>query len=242
MRKITLGLLSALLITGCASNNDSNIPMQPKPDLKRAAQINADLAITYASRNMLDRSKEKLLKAHELDASLPSVYYAEGFYYQHLGMPKQAEKAYQRALSMDPANPQAVNFYAQFSCQYPQGYERANQLFQRSIMLPRNITLGETFTLYGDCLNRQGNVTQAKIMYQRAIALGGNFPAANLALAQIDFNEKDYPAAERYIDAFIRQVGFSRENLTLKMQILQAQGKKNEAAQVRLKLNSLDVN
>lgn len=242
MKKIFAGVLfGSVLLTGCTTTNE-NIPMQPKPDLQRAAQINADLAITYASRDMLDRAKEKLIRAHELDPSIPSVYYAEGFYYQQLGMPKQAERAYQRALSMAPNDPQAVNFYAQFSCHYPQGYARANQLFQRSITLPRNTSLGETFTLYGDCLNRQGNIAEAKEMYERALRLGGNFPAANLALAQIEFNEKNYPRAEQYINAFIRQVGFTRENLTLKLDILQAQGKVSEAAQVRLKLNSLDIN
>ncbi|WP_440615316.1 tetratricopeptide repeat protein [Cysteiniphilum sp. 6C5] len=232
--------ISIAMIAGCASNSKQlpDIPEAPTVDYAKAAKINAELAVVYAQREMLDRAKEKLLKAKSQDANVPTIYYAEGLYYQNLGMPELAARAYEKALRMAPDDFQAYNFYAQFLCMDKHQYQQANHLFQRSIVLPKNINLAETFTLYGRCLLEQGDSKQAKRYFEKAIDQGAGSTLSYWELAQLEYHEKDYKDALSMVNRYIELAGKTQENIKLKMDILQALGNYNEAATLRLQLSS----
>jgi len=154
-----LVLLVANLIS-CASvkTQGESSATETKVDYQKAAKINAELAIVYTKRGMLDRAKEKLVKARSQSDKVAALYYAEGLYYQKLGRLKAAENFYQQAISMAPKDYHAYNFYAQFLCRHKKDYVQANSLFQQSIALVDNIDLSTTFTLYGECLLQQGQI------------------------------------------------------------------------------------
>ena len=97
-------LLVANLVS-CASvktPSGSLATTEAKVDYQKAAKINAGLAIVYIKRGMLDRAKEKLVKARSQSDRIAELYYAEGLYYQKLGRFKTAENSYQQAISMAP--------------------------------------------------------------------------------------------------------------------------------------------
>ncbi|MBK2124469.1 hypothetical protein [Fangia hongkongensis] len=236
-------LSTLVLLTACSSTNkkqEANIPEAPVVNYQKAAVLNAKLAIVYTQRGMLDRAKEKLLKAKSQDADIPEIYYAEGLYYQTLGMNDIAEPFFKKALSMAPKDYQAYNFYAQFLCEARQQYRAAEMLYQKSILLPRNVNLAETFTLYGQCLLVQHKEDAAKKMFERAINQGISSSYAYWELAVINEKEGNYTQALSMVNEYITRAGNTKEALTLKMNILQHLGRNNEAATLRLLLNSKD--
>ena len=236
---LAIVLIIFLTLEGCsATHQPSAIPDEVKIDYAAAARINAQLAIVYAQRGMLDRSKEKLLKAQSQDADIPEVYYAQGLYYQNLGMGNFAEKAYQQALNMAPNDYQAYNLYARFLCDMKKDFVKANKLFQQSIVLKKNDNLEETFTLYGRCLLKQSKIVQAKEAFYHAIKQGDDNSAAYWELANIEYHEGNYKEAKKLVDRFIQMAGKTKESLSLKMKILQKLGEGNKAATIRLQLSS----
>lgn len=238
-------LILAVLLYGCASNK--NLPSESTSEpadinYQKAAALNAQLAIVYTQRGMLDRAKEKLLKAKTQDDDIAEVYYAEGLYYQHLGMNNIAERAYQKALAIAPEDFQACNFYARFLCDVTHQYNKAEKLYQKSVLLPDNANLAETFTLYGQCLLVQHQVKAAKGMFFRAISQGISSTYAYWELARIEAQEGHNQAALNMVNEYIKRVGETKENMTFKMHILQKLGRENEAVILRLRLNSGQMN
>ncbi|WP_116963857.1 tetratricopeptide repeat protein [Fastidiosibacter lacustris] len=234
-------LLLVMVLTSCASNTKSlsGVPEEVQVNYEKAAKINAQLAVVYAQRQMLDRAKEKLLKAKSQDRNVATIYYAEGLYYQNLGMPDKAEASYQKALHMAPSDFQAYNFYAQFLCTNKHQYDRANAFFKESISLSSNVNLAETFTLYGRCLLAQENYKLAQTFFEKAIDQGSSGSTlAYWELAQLEYQQKEYQDALTRINRYIELAGKTQESIRLKMDILQALGQYNEATSLRLQLSS----
>ena len=236
-----LTLLSLVVnLVSCASVKTPIGPLttENKVDYQKASKINAELAIVYTQRGMLDRAKEKLVKARSQGDNVAELYYAEGLYYQKLGRFEVAEKSYQKAIEMAPKDYQAYNFYAQFLCHHKQNYAKANRLFQQSMELMSNINLSTTFTLYGQCLLQQKSIKAATKIFYHAIENDSNAAEAYWELANIYYQASDYRQAEIMINFFILLAGNTAKNLTLKMHILEKLGKNNDAATIRLQLSS----
>ncbi|WP_119344718.1 tetratricopeptide repeat protein [Facilibium subflavum] len=235
-----VSIFTLLLFSGCTTSTTKEMPVPETPsvDYTKAAKINAQLAIVYTQRGMLDRAKEKLLKAESQDDNIAQVFYAKGLYYQYLGLMDTAKDAFQKALYMASEDPQAYNFYAQFLCGVQKDFSYANQLFQKAIVLRTNTKLAETFSLYGQCLLLQGKTRQAKTAFLNAIKQSNNAPAAYWELANIEYADKQYQSALDFIDRYIQLEGKTKESLTLKMNILQKLGQDNKAATIRLQLSS----
>lgn len=235
---ILMFLVANLISCASVKTPAESLATETKVDYQKAAKINAELAIVYTKGGMLDRAKEKLVKARSQSDKVAALYYAEGLYYQKLGRLQVAENAYQQAISMAPKDYHAYNFYAQFLCRHKKDYVKANRLFQQSIALVDNIDLSTTFTLYGECLLQQGKIKAATKTFHQAIENDSNAAKAYWELANIYYRANNYKQAEGMINIFIALAGNSAKNLTLKMHILERLGKNNEAATIRLQLSS----
>ena len=230
-------LLSACTTTMVQDGNNSVI-VQP-PNLKQAAQINATLAIDYASKDMLDRAKDKLLRAESQYKNIDTLDYAWGYYYEKMGMSDIADDYYQKAININSVDPNAYNFYARFLCQNSDNYQRANDLFNHSIELKNNQQLGESFVLYANCLAKQEQYSLAETMFFNALKQGGVNLSSTYGLASLCYDESNYQKALTYINAYLQEDSQSREALMLKLNIAKSLNQKDLAAQTKLLLNSL---
>ena len=239
--RMYLLLWPVLVLAGCATNNKAptvEIPEKPPVNHEKAAKINAELSITYTQRGMLDRAKEKLLKAESQDDGIAEVYYAKGYYYQNLGMPDIAQSAYQKGLRVAPSDFKSYNFYAQFLCQDKDDYAQASQLFQKSISLPDNTNLAQTFTLYGQCLLKAGEIANAQDAFIQATKQGAGSSEAYWELANIYYQRQQNELALAAVNKYLGLVGKNTNALRLKMNTLQRLGQDNKAATIRLQLSS----
>ena len=208
---LSVSVLSLVVIlSGCAINNQeaSNsktlkaeadvVDLTRNRNYKKAIEINSQLAIIYSQKKMLDRAKTKIIKAKELedkyDYDLAIVDYANGYYYQSLGIDSLANKNYLEALDNEPDNYEALNFYGQFLC-LTSHYEKAKEIFTKSLFLSTNSDMSQTLFLYGQCLDLQGKSKQAIQTLIKSTQFGDSSPYARYSLAQIYNKEKNYKKA-----------------------------------------------
>src|SRR5690606_39330364 len=115
VKRTTIICLVAITIgfAGCAGNSD-----KATVDPKRASEINLNLAVDYLRKGNLAQAKEKLDRALEQNSRNAAAHSVAGMLYNRLKDTDKADDHYQRALSLDPKNPEYQNNYAVFLCQH----------------------------------------------------------------------------------------------------------------------------
>ena len=77
--------ISIAIVAGCASKTKKlpDIPEATTVDYAKTVKVNAELTVFCVQYEMIDRAKQKLLKAKSQDPNVPAIYYTEGLYYQN---------------------------------------------------------------------------------------------------------------------------------------------------------------
>jgi len=208
-----------------------------EPNYKEAAKINAELCIIYTQRNMLDLAKIKVLKAKKL-YDLPIVYTAFGVYYAKLGKEKLAIESFEKSIIMAPEDARTLTYYAGFLCNTKR-FTQAEKLYEKSLNLPGNIQLGQTYLSYAVCEKSQGNTDYAEKLFIKSLEQNSDIPFAWLSLAQIYTNQKKYDDANRMLIKYLEMTAQNQSSLMLEVEIAEGLKQDNRAATARLILESL---
>ncbi|BCD90399.1 pilus assembly protein PilF [Francisella halioticida] len=236
------------IVDGNTAEYTVPINTQKEADYKKAAELYAELAITYTSEGYLDRAKEKLIRAETLQKdhgyNLAIVGYAAGYYYQNIGVNSVAGKYYRDTVDDHSKNFEAINFYAQFLCKDKNQYTQAEELFDRSFYLSNNDNMAQTLFLYSECAYKQGNKAQALKLMLRANKFRTDYRSAKLKLAQMYFEEKEYTKCYKVIYSMKNdnQFFYNRKVLELRLKLAEYANNKNEIATIKLILSSSDYN
>lgn len=221
---------------------------QKKADYKKATELYAELAITYASEGYLDRAKQKLIRAQDLQKKhgydLAIVGYAAGYYYQSIGVNPVAEKYYRDTVDDHSKSFEAINFYAQFLCKEKSEYSQAEELFNKSLYLSDNDDMAQTLFLYSECMYKQGNKDQALKLMIRADKFRTDYRSAKLRMAQMYFERKEYKKCYKVIYSMKddNQFFYNRKVLELRLKLAEYANNTNEIATIKLILSSSDYN
>lgn len=221
---------------------------EPKANFKKATELNAQLVIAYATEGYLDRAKDKLIKAQELnnkyDYNLAIVDYAAGYYYQTIGANTIAQKHYENAVYYHPTDFEALNFYAQYLCSQKFDFKKSQELFDKSLYISNNDDMAQTLFLYSECLYKQGRKNNAIAFMKRANKFRQNYRAAKLRLAEMYFERKDYKDCYKTIYSMKNDRAFfnNKRILDLRLKLAEYAHNKNEAAAVSLILSSNNYN
>ncbi|KEI35610.1 CDC27 family protein [Allofrancisella frigidaquae] len=221
---------------------------EQKADYKKAISLNAELVIIYSHDGYLDRAKDKLVKAQQLAKQhgyrLAIVDYAAGYYYQTIGSKSIAEKYYKDAISNEPKNFEAMNFYAQFLCQMKDNFSQAEKLFEKSLYMSDNNDMAQTFFLYSECLYKQDKKKDALSFMKKADKFKSNYLGAKLRLAEMYFEQGQYKECYKVIYEMRSNEEFfnNKRVLELRLKLAEYANNKNEAATVRLIFSSKDFN
>ena len=221
---------------------------QKKANYKKATELYAELAIIYTSEGYLDRAKQKLIRAQNLQKehgyNLAIVGYAAGYYYQNIGVNSVAEKYYTDTVDDHPKNFEAINFYAQFLCKEKSEYTKAEELFGKSLYLSNNDDMAQTLFLYSECVYKQGNKDQALKLMIRADKFRTDYRSAKFRLAQMYFERKEYKKCYKVIYSMKddNQFFYNRKVLELRLKLAEYANNTNEIATIKLILSSSDYN
>jgi type IV pilus assembly protein PilF len=188
--------LCAVIAAGCTTNNNVT-----KPDLARAADINLEIGVDYLRKNDLKQAKEKIDKSIEQNPRSAKAQVIAGMLYDRLGDSGKADSHYQRAVSLEPDNPEIKNNYAVFQCQKKR-YDRGEKLALEAAANPLYKTPEIAYLNAGNCARGGGNLQHAEDSYRRALAVKPRFSDALYQMAELEYQQKEYMSARGFLERY----------------------------------------
>jgi type IV pilus assembly protein PilF len=139
---VTIGLVA---LAGCAGNNNVTTP---KPE--RAAEINLELGVEHLRKGNLQQAKEKIDRALSQNPRYGRAHLVAGMLYNRLGDESKAESHYERAIALEPKNPEFKNNYAVYLCQQRK-YARGEKIALDAAVDPLYKTPEVAYLNAGNC-------------------------------------------------------------------------------------------
>ena len=217
-RKCITGLLSALLLAGCAAVSDREKQLNSKENLAAAAEANAKLGIEYLREGNYELSLQKLEKALQLDPDLPAAHDAIAVLYERVGDTKKAEQHYKKSLRLQPDSARGHNNYGQFLCLQGR-YAAAEEQFLAAANNPFYDAIPVALTNAGVCAGRIPDAEKAEKYFRMAIDKAPDFAPALLQMSILNFSRDNYLSARAYMQRFEAAASHSAESLWLAIRI-----------------------
>lgn len=206
-------------------------------DYVKAARLNIELGLSYLKQEQVSRAKSKFNRAKKLAPQLPEVYYAFGYFHEHVGENKLAEKAYQKAISLNPKGGIEHNNYGAYLCRTQQ-YRHAEKEFMRAVEDPNYNNTAEALENAGLCVQQIPDIAKAIEYYEKALRYDPNRSNALLELAIIRYQERNLPYANEYLARYTQKAAPTARSVLLGIELAKAKGDKNKEASLKMLLKS----
>lgn len=133
-------------------------------------------------RGEFENARMSLEKGFEMEPNNPEVINKLAFVTAKIGDRLKAIELYERSLELDENDDLTHNAIASLYRQ-EMAYERAQDHYLKAIEIDNEYA--QTFYNYANLLVDMGEVEEARVMYQRALALQSDFPQAREALLSL---------------------------------------------------------
>lgn len=223
------------LLSACQST-----PVQPTSTpqaANRLAELHTQLGVGYLRQGKLEQAYNRLERALAADPNFSTAHNAMGLLQEQLNNPKEAEKHYLRAVSLNPGDSAAQNNYGSFLCRQ-QRYEEGEARF---IMVTQNRLYDQPEIAYanaGVCMKRAGNMDKAEHYLRTALQFNPKIPQALIAMSELSYEKKRYLPARAYLQRYLEVANHSPQSLWLGVRIERELGDKNTASSYALLLKS----
>jgi type IV pilus assembly protein PilF len=142
----------------------------------------------------LDEVKQSLA----IDPNYADAYNARGLIYMRLNDMRYAEESFQRALALNPNEPNILHNYGWLMCQQAR-YPEAVQAFSKAIANPTYGGRAKTWMTQGLCQVRAGQRTEAEYSLGKSFELDAGNPVTGYNLALLLYQRGDFTRAQFYI-------------------------------------------
>lgn len=205
---VALALLG-LALSGCAggvaggagtgvSSSAEPITESDEPESRKRARIRLELATGYFEQGQTTVALDEIKQALAADPTYSAAYVLRGLAYMRLNNNRLAEDSFQRALQINPRDPDALHNYGWYSCQ--QGRHReAVDLFIRALASPVYGGQAKTLMAKGICQVRLGQLAEAEGSFARSYEIDAGNPITGYNLASLLFRRGDDSRAQFYI-------------------------------------------
>ena len=207
----------------------------PKIDLHQAAELNLQLAMEYLQKGHISRAKAKLNHAEKLDKNMPALHYSKGYFFERIGEYEAADKAYRKAIGLNPKGGAEHNNYGAFLCRRGD-YAAAIQQFLTAVKDPEYTTTAEAYENAGLCAKQGGDIEQAVQFFAKALQHDAQRAEALLALSEINLGQGQFAKAHDYWLQYQNYFDPSARSLWLGIQIAELQHKHDKAVSLGLLL------
>jgi len=224
--------LCGALAAGCTTNDTIT-----KPDLERAADLNLEIGIDYLRKNNLQQAKDKIDKSLEQNPRSAKAQSVAGMLYDRLGDTSKADSHFQRAVSLEPDNPEIKNNYAVYQCQKKR-YDRGEKLALEAAQNPLYKTPEIALLNAGNCARGAGAMQRAEENYRRALVVQPRFGEALFQMADLEYEQKEYMSARGFLERYLEVGRTSPATLWLGVRIERSLGNKAQAQHYAQRLKS----
>lgn len=205
---VVAGLLS-LLLAGCAAGaggaggvgataTPEPITESDEPEARKRARIRLELASGYFEQGQTTVALDEIKQSIAADPTFGAAYVLRGLAYMRLNNNRLAEESFQRALQLNPRDPDALHNYGWFACQ--QGRHReAVDLFIRALASPVYAGQAKTLMAKGVCQVRMGQWAEAEGSLARSYEIDAGNPITGYNLAALLYRRGDDSRAQFYI-------------------------------------------
>jgi len=230
---VTRGLvILAIFFGGCTSSNNVTTP---KPE--RAAEINLELGIEHLRKGNLQQAKDKIDRALEQNPRYGRAHLVAGMLYNRLGDQSKAESHFERAVSLEPKNPEFKNNYAVYLCQQKK-YERGQKIALEAAADPLYKTPEVAFLNAGNCALQAGNMKDAEVSLRKALDVKPRFSEALFQMADLEYRQTEYMSARAFLERYNEVGRTNPATLWLGVRIERGLGNKAQAQHYAQRLKS----
>lgn len=193
---VILGVL--LSMTGCSAIGlDSNgsgmsepITESDEPEARKRARLRLELAAGYFENGQTTVALDEIKQSLSADPNYVPAHILRGLTYMRMDNSRLAEESFQRALQINPREPDALHNYAWFLCQQGR-VSQSVDLFNRALSVPTYGGKAKTWMAKGICQLRMGQNSEAEASFNRSYELDAANPITAYNLATLQFRRGD---------------------------------------------------
>ena len=220
-------LAAASALSGCSSNPlsgdlpgaaDGGAIIGDVASARERARIHTELAGSYYQRGNLGVALSEARIAVAADSSYAPAYNLLGLVYSDLREKDLAEEAFQRALRINPNDPDANHNYAWFLCENKRE-EESIRYFLLAVRYPLYVTPQKSYTMAASCALRKNNEKDAYEYLERALKLDPNYYPALINLAQLKYRRGELDGARVLVMRYNKVAEPTSESLWLAVRI-----------------------
>ncbi|MDR0251492.1 MAG: type IV pilus biogenesis/stability protein PilW [Burkholderiales bacterium] len=167
-----------------------NTPVSPRT----RAEARTALALGYYERGQFDVALEELDEAKKIDDRYAMIYNGYGLVYSYLKDDAKAGSNFQRAIELDPNNPEIRHNWGWFLCTSGKARESLAE-FNRVALDPLYKTPEIAFTNAGRCALSINDKAVARQYLGRALSVRPDYPQAAYSLAELAYGEGQWDEA-----------------------------------------------
>ncbi|MSQ70622.1 MAG: type IV pilus biogenesis/stability protein PilW [Betaproteobacteria bacterium] len=193
---------------------------------RERARIHTELAAAYFERGNLGVALEELRISIGADGTYAPAYNVLGLVHMELRENPQAQQSFERALRLNPTDPDSNHNYGWFLCQTDRE-DQSVQYFLTAIKNPLYATPFKSYTVAATCLLRKNREKEALEYLDRALRLDSGYVPALINAAQIRYRRGELAEARDAIGRYNKIVEPTPESLWLALRIERRLGDKN---------------
>lgn len=183
-----------------------------------SAKAHTELGSAYYGNGQLAVALEELTIAQQIYPKYAPIYFMLGLIHMDLKEDDAAERAFQKAISLDPGSSEAYNNYGWFLCQRGR-IDDALKHFMTALKNPRYETPDKPYVNAGICSRKRNDDVAALEYFERALKTRPNQPQALYNLADIHFQKGDLASAKSYLLRYTKSANPSSEVLWLGVRV-----------------------
>ena len=204
--RLLLALLTVALLAGACvqtggtqrkPDNDAGTATEPT-DVEKRAAVRLELAGGYFSRGQLSTALDEIKLALAAKPDMGAAYNMRGLVYAAMGEDRLAEESFERAMSINPRDADAMHNRAWFKCQRGQ-YDDADRLFEQAAATPQYRDLARSLMAQGICNARAGRMGPAEQKLLRAYEVDPANPTTAYNLADVLYRRNELERARFYV-------------------------------------------
>ena len=219
----TIVAIGLVALAGCTTSTTMS-----KPQPERAAEINLEIGIEHLRNGNLQAAKDKIDRAIEQNPRFGRAHLIAGMLYNRLGDENKADSHYQRAVALEPKNPEFKNNYAVYLCQKNK-FERGIRIALEAAADPLYKTPEVAYMNAGNCARSANDLKSAEDYFRRALTARPRFGEALLAMADLEYHQTEYMSARAFLQRYSEVGRTGPEMLWLGVRIERGLGNKAQA-------------